>query len=75
MDFLFNAIDMLARRCSVNGEWLHESDVIGLDGHSGRVFAGAPKLTYERPTACLAEVSKWRALEAAPAPHAAPEKV
>jgi pyruvate,orthophosphate dikinase len=54
-------IDLANRRCALAGEWLGEGDIICLDGHSGWVFAGAPQLVIERPTAYLAEVAKWRA--------------
>ena len=53
-------IDLATRRCAISGEWLEEGDVICLDGHSGQVFAGAPQLVVEKPTAYLAEVAKWR---------------
>jgi pyruvate,orthophosphate dikinase len=53
-------IDLETRRCSVAGEWLREGDVICLDGHSGQVFRGAPQFVTEKPTAYLAEITKWQ---------------
>jgi pyruvate,orthophosphate dikinase len=53
-------IDLATRRCAISGEWLNEGDLICLDGHSGQVFAGAPQLVVEKPTAYLAEVVEWR---------------
>ena len=60
------AIDLPARRCAIAGEWFHEGDILCLDGRAGRVFAGVPQIVIEKPTAWLAEVSKWLQLSAAP---------
>jgi pyruvate,orthophosphate dikinase len=53
-------IDLATRRCAISGEWLKEGDTICLDGPSGQVFAGAPQLLIEKPSAYLTEVAKWR---------------
>lgn len=56
------AIDLANRRCSIAGEWLDEGDTICLDGNTGGVWLGTPRVVVERPTAYLAEVARWREL-------------
>ena len=53
-------VDEGARRCSFEGRWFAEGDVITLDGESGLVYAGTVATTEERPERALSEVRSWQ---------------
>jgi len=60
-------LDLTARTARIGERLLSEGEVICLDAESGLVFAGAPEITEERPTAALREIAEWRAnLSSAP---------
>jgi pyruvate,orthophosphate dikinase len=52
-------------RCLIGERAFREGDQLTLDGDGGRVFAGALPVVCERPERELAEVARWRSLEAA----------
>ncbi len=52
-------IDLVSRRARIGEREFAEGDEICLDGESGLVFAGAPALAEERPTAELAAAAAW----------------
>lgn len=51
--------------CLIGGRAFREGDELTLDGDGGRIFAGALPVVCERPERELAEVARWRELEAA----------
>jgi pyruvate,orthophosphate dikinase len=55
------SIDLVNRRLSLGERTLAEGDPICLDGESGHVYAGTPRVEHERPLALLAEVARWKA--------------
>lgn len=55
------AVDLAKRRFSLGERTLAEGDLICLDGESGNVYAGRPRVEHERPLALLAEVARWKA--------------
>ncbi len=58
------SIDLTTRRLSLGDHSLAEGDSICLDGESGHVYAGTPRVEHERPLALLAEVARWKAASA-----------
>jgi pyruvate,orthophosphate dikinase len=54
-------VDLANRRCAIGGTWFNEGERIGLDAGGGRVLAGQVEITQERPSADLAEITKWSA--------------
>ena len=60
-------LDLTARTARIGGRLLSEGEVICVDAESGLVFAGAPAITEERPTAALREIAEWRANLSSPA--------
>jgi pyruvate,orthophosphate dikinase len=54
-------IDLAKRQITLGEQTLAEGDLICLDGESGHVYAGAPRIEHERPSALLAEVERWKA--------------
>ena len=47
------------RTCSIAGRTLHEGDELCLDANTGAVFAGAPRITRERPTDLLQRLEHY----------------
>lgn len=54
------SIDLANRSCLIGGRKFLEGDLLCLDANSGRVFAGRPQLSVEKPVEYLAEVERWR---------------
>ncbi|MCI0701592.1 MAG: pyruvate, phosphate dikinase [Planctomycetia bacterium] len=59
------------RSCRIGEEVIAEGETVSLDGHSGRVYAGALEVIREVPTAYLAEVDRWKAKVKTSAPKPA----
>lgn len=56
------SIDLAQRTCRIAGRNFVEGDLLCLDANAGRVLAGRPTLTIEKPLDHLAEVARWRQL-------------
>jgi len=54
-------VDLARRRITLGERTLAEGDLICLDGTSGHVYAGRPRIEHARPQALLAEVARWKA--------------
>jgi pyruvate,orthophosphate dikinase len=54
-------IDLAKRRITLGEHTLAEGDTLCLDGESGHIYAGIPRIEHERPLALLAEVERWKA--------------
>ncbi|OYY94579.1 MAG: hypothetical protein B7Y41_07065 [Hydrogenophilales bacterium 28-61-23] len=54
-------IDLAKRKITLGEHTLAEGDTICLDGESGQIYAGSPRIEHERPLALLAEVERWKA--------------
>lgn len=53
-------LDPAARTIRLGGRMLAEGETVCLDGDSGLVYLGAPRVTEERPTEALDQVESWR---------------
>jgi pyruvate,orthophosphate dikinase len=47
--------------CRIGDQFIAEGETVSLDGHTGRVYAGALEVIREVPTAYLSEVERWKA--------------
>lgn len=52
-------------RCRLGDETFTEGDLLSLDGHSGRIYAGEMEVVVGRPTELLARVAEMRRVAAA----------
>lgn len=67
-------IDESAGRARLGETQIAEGDPLCLDGDTGRIYAGSPQVTTERPEALIARVRAWRAnVPVASSPLSAPE--
>ncbi|HVO87909.1 MAG TPA: hypothetical protein VMV45_05155, partial [Casimicrobiaceae bacterium] len=53
-------IDASRRACVVDGHSVAEGEIISIDGHTGKVYAGEVELQVERPTDCIDLIKDWR---------------
>lgn len=54
------AVDESANQASLGDTLILEGDPLCLDGDTGAIYAGSPKIVSERPEALLARVKAWR---------------
>ncbi len=59
------AVQDNGKGCRIGDVFIKEGDSLSLDGQSGRVYPGKLEVVVEKPTEYLAEIGRWKKIEAA----------